>query len=338
MNRNIPYSCYIIVKKKGVMPMKGKGLLTAWGVVLITLILSSCAFNLFGNFELDRLLSSGTKSEKLSAAANALSSGDNDKAIALAGSVLNGELGLSLTNEQLKKLLDSTSTLYEFAQALYEKREELNDDAMEAVKIILEAAVKKSGKSLPDVVSQLEEIAQELGWDLSEIIPKSKNGDQGDFWQAFETVAGTVVSILASRMDNAHHLKFLTGGYYVLATATQTEDSSPIMYAAFCAWYDLLYMFNLILDTNNDGKVTDEQLVKHTITKPASFTELASDTTSGLYQDEPACNEFVWAYDVMKEVLGILKIEMTLPTLEATDLKSAEKLPDLFDLLSGGGS
>lgn len=316
--------------------MAGRTLLLIWIVVFLGLLLSSCAFNLFAGFELQNLLSSGTISQKLDAAAGALASKDYDKAITLAGSVLNEKLDLGLTNEQLMKLLDSTSTVYDFAQALYDKKDELNGDAIEAVKILIEAAAAKSGKSLTEVISDLEEIAQELGWDLSEIMPKSKNSGEDSFWQTFETAAGTAVSILASFMDNAELLKFLTSGYYVLATATQTQDSSP-MYAGFCAWYDLMYIFNLILDINNDGKVTDEQLVKATITKPASFVELAPDTQSGLYNDEPACDEFVWAYGIMNQVLEILNIP-TLPDPPSTnDLCGAEKLSDLFNLLGGGG-
>lgn len=315
--------------------MQGKNLVLIWIVVIASLLLSSCAFNLFGDLELQNLLSSGTTSQKLNAAAGALSSKDYDKAIALAGSVLNEELGLNLTNEQLIKLLDSTSTLYDFAQALYDKKDDLTDQAIEAIKILVEAAAAKSGKSLTDVISDLEDIAQELGWDLSEIMPKSKNDGGEDFWQMVETNAGTVVSILASFMDNTELLKLLTSGYYVLATATQTQNSSQ-MYAGFCVWYDLCYIFNLILDTNNDGKVTDENLVKQTISNPSSFTQLASDTTSGLYHDEKACNEFVWAYEVMNEAFEILNIDMTLTVPATSDLYDAQYLPNLFEVLGGG--
>lgn len=316
--------------------MRGKNLLLTWIVVIAGLFLSSCAFNLFADLELQNLLSSGTTDQKLSAASGALSSKNYDKAIALAGSVLNDELDLGLTNEQLMKLLDSTSTLYDFAKVLYDKKDELTDQAIEAVKILIQAAAEKSGKSLVDVISDLEDIAQELGWDLSNIMPESKNGDGEDFWQIVETNAGTVVSILASFMDNTELLKLLTSGYYILATATQTEDSSPV-YAGFCVWYDLCYMFNLVFDTNNDGKVTDENLIKAAITNPASFTELASDTTSGLYQDKKACDEFIWAYEIMQDVFEILNIEMSLPTMPATDdLYDTQYLQDLFEVLGGG--
>ncbi len=317
--------------------MAVRNLVLLWVVVLMSLFLSSCAFNLFAGFELDSLLSSNNVDQKLAAAKNALSSGDYDKALALAGSILNQQLNLSFTNEQLKKLLDSTNTVYEFAQALYDKKDELTDKAIDAVKILIEAAATKSGKSLTEVTSDLLEIAQELGLDLSEIFPKSKNGGEGNFWQTFETVAGTAVSIIASFMDNGQLLKLLTSGYYALATATHTADSSP-MYAGLCAWYDLMYIFNLILDLNNDGKVTDEPLVKATITKPASFTELISETTSGLYQDQRACDEFVWAYEIMDDVLEILKIDITLPTTPAAHvLRDKEKLSELFELLGGEG-
>jgi len=311
----------------------GKTLIMLWIAVLAGLFLSSCAFNLFGSFELQNLLNSGTTDQKLAAAAGALSGKDYDKAIALAGSVLNGLLDLGLSNEQLMKLLDSTSTLYEFAEALYEKRDELNDQAIEAVKIILEAAAGKSGKTITDVISDLENIAEELGLDLSQFMPKTKNDSEPDFWQIIETNAGTIVSKISKFFDEAHVLKLLTSGYYVLATATQTADSSP-MYAAFCAWYDLGYMLNLIFDINNDGKITDEQLIKNTIANSASFT---TDATSGLYNDERACDEFVWAYEIMSEVIGIIGVDLTLPDVPATSaLCNAEKLSDLFDILAGG--
>ncbi len=312
--------------------MRGKSLLMVWIVVVAALFLSSCAFNIFANLELQNLLSSGTTQQKLDAAKGALSSKDYDKAIALSGSVLNDKLDLGLTNEQLTGLLDSTSTLYDFAQALYDKKDELTDEAIEAIKILVEAAASKSGKSITDLVSDFQEIAQELGLDLSQIFPKTRNGTQ-DFWQILETNAGTVVSTLASFIDNAQLLKLLTSGYYVLVNATQTQDSSST-YAAFCIFYDLGYMLNLVLDTNNDGKITDENLVKQTITNPASFTELAFDTTSGLYHDENNCDEFVWAYEIMKEVTGVLSLDITLPDPPATDsLYQAQYLADLFDLL-----
>ncbi|MGJ8455198.1 hypothetical protein ACSFC1_07840 [Pseudothermotoga sp. U03pept] len=316
--------------------MKGKNLIMIWAIVLAGLLLSSCAFNLFADLELQNLLNSEKTDQKLVAASGALSSKDYDKAIALAGSVLNELLGLDLSNEQLMNLLDSTSTLYDFAEALYEKKDELNDQAIEAVKIILEAAAAESEKSIADVISDLEDIAQELGLDISEFLPKSKNNEQEDFWQIIETNAGTIVSTISKFFDDAQLLKFLTSGYYALATATQTADSSP-MYAAFCAWYDLGYMLNLIFDTDNDGKITDEQLIKSTITNPASFVELTSNATSGLYHDETACNEFVWAYEIMNEVIGIIGADLTLPDLPATtDLYGTEKLSDLFNILAGG--
>ncbi|MEJ5229700.1 MAG: hypothetical protein WHT65_06825 [Pseudothermotoga sp.] len=317
--------------------MRGKTLIMLWVAVLAGLFLSSCAFNLFGSLELQNLLSTGTVDEKLEAAAGALSSKDYDKAIALAGSVLNEELDLDLTNDQLMTLLDSTSTLYEFAEALYDKRDELTDNAIEAVKILLEASAAKSGKSVADVISDLGDIAEELGLDLSEFMPKTKNGGEQDFWQIIETNAGTIVSTIASFFDNAHVLKLLTSGYYALATATRAEELSP-MYAAFCTLYDLGYMLNLALDTNNDGKITDETLVKETITNPASFTELANNTKSGLYQDREDCDEFVWAYDILKEILPIVGIDMALPDTPAIEnLSNAQYLPDLFELLVGDG-
>ncbi|HPP70632.1 MAG TPA: hypothetical protein PLK95_07890 [Pseudothermotoga sp.] len=315
--------------------MSGRTLFLLWIIVAAGLLLSSCAFNLFADFELQNLLSSGTVSQKLEAAKNALSGKNFNKAIALAGSVLNEELDLDLTNDQLIKLLDSTSTLYDFAQALYDKKDELTEEAVQAVKILLEAAAGASGKGLSDLLSDLETVAEELGWDMSEIMPKSRNIDsEENFWATLETAGGTIVSLLSSFMDNSQVLKLLASGYYVLTFATPTVDSSP-MYAAFCMWYDLGYMLNLIFDTNNDGKITDETLIKNTITKPASFTEYASDTISGLYHDETACDEFVWAYGIMQDVTSLLN--MTIPDAPATsDLYDAQYLPDLFELLGGG--
>ncbi|ABV32820.1 MULTISPECIES: outer membrane protein assembly factor BamD [Pseudothermotoga] len=312
--------------------MKLKTITTLWLIVASILLLSSCAFNLFGDLEFQSLLSSGTDEQKLENAKNALSSKDYTKAIALSGSVLNNILGLNLTNEQLTSLLDSTSTLYEFAQSLYEKKDELNETAVEALKVLLEASASKSEKSVNEVIDDLSEVAEELGFNIGDYLPKSMKSSE-NLWEILESEAGTIVSSVASFMDNAELLKFLTSGYYALISTT---DDASMIYAAFCAWYDICYMLNLVLDIDNDGVITDEDLVKNTITSPASFTEYASNTQSGLYHDENSCDEFVWAYDILTDILTTLDIDIDLPDAPATqDLYDAHYLPDLFELLSG---
>lgn len=307
--------------------MKGKSWLFLCLVTVASVLLSSCGFNLFVNFELRDLLARGTIEQRLQAASNALSGSNYDAAIALAASVVNELLGLDLTNEQLERLLDSTSTVYEIAQALEDAT--ATEDLVDAVKILIEAVAWKTNKDVTILAREVYEIFQELGIDLG--LSKSVSKQNTEFWDVLETHAGTLVAQLANMFNTRHVLKLLTSGYYFV-TEVSTDNFIP---AALCVFYDTGYMFNLLLDLDDDGNVTDEQLVKDVISNPASIVEFSQEATSGLYNDFEDCSEFVWAYGILGEMLDILSIEATLTTLDATSLSQKEKVYEVFTLLFG---
>lgn len=296
-------------------------------VTVSLVLLSSCAFNLFANIETKDLLEKGTIKQKLEAASNALSSGNYDAAIAFAASVINEKLGLDLKIEDLETLLDSTSTIYEIAQAL--QNATATDELLDATKILLEAVALKEGKDPLSLGEEVLQILQELGIEF-DFPSKSKNNS--DFWSVIETNAGTLVAQLAGVFDDRHVLKLLTSGYYFVALNPRDQN---LLWPSLCAFYDVSYMFNLLLDSNDDGSVTDETFVKDVITNPASIEELSEQATSGLYNDDNDCQEFLWAYGVLQDVLGILSIEATFPELSATDLSQREKIFDVLTLLFG---
>ncbi|HBT38822.1 MAG: Uncharacterized protein XD58_2050 [Thermotoga sp. 50_1627] len=305
--------------------MRGRSWLILCLTTTLLVLLSSCAFNLFASFELRDLLTSGTTKQKLETASNALSSGNYDAAIALAASVINEELGLNLRIEDLEKLLDSTPTVYELVQAL--ENATVTDDLLGAVNILVEAVAFKTKKDISSLGGEAIQILQELG-----IYPDSSRSKQveSDFWTEFETSAGTIVKFLAETFDQRSALKLLASGYYFIA-----KDSSKILHAALCSFYDIGYMFNLLLDLDDDGNVTDEQFVTNVITNPASIVEFSQEATSGLYQDIDDCLEFVWAYDVLKEMFEILQIQASFSTLDATSLSQKPYISDVFQILFG---
>jgi len=292
-------------------------------------LLSSCAFNLFANLELRNLLTSGTVEQRLEAASNALSGGNYDAAIALAASVINERLKLKLNVEVMEKLLDSTSTVYELAQAIQSAT--VTEDVLDAVKILVEAVALKTEKDIARLVEEVEEviqILQELGIDLT---PSRSESNNSNFWAEFETNAGTIVKFLAKTFDGRYTLKLLTSGYYFIAT-NATDKTLP---AVLCSLYDIGYMFNLLLDLNNDGNVTDEKFVKDVITNPASIVEFSQQATSGLHNDIEDCREFIEAYGILAEMFEILRISATFTTLDATDLSNALHIYDVFEILFG---
>uniref|UniRef100_A0A832MQF1 Lipoprotein n=1 Tax=Pseudothermotoga hypogea TaxID=57487 RepID=A0A832MQF1_9THEM len=307
--------------------MKGRSWLILCLTTITLVLLSSCAFNLFVNFELRNLLTSGTVKQKLEAASSALSGGSYDAAIALAASVINEKLGLNLKIEDLEKLLDSTSTVYELAEEIQDAT--FTKDLFDAVKILVEAVAFKTKKDISSLADEVIEILQELGIDLGFTRSKS-NGS--DFWAKFETNAGTIVNFLAETSDGRHTLKLLTSGYYFIAK-NSTNTTLP---ASLCSLYDIGYMFNLLLDIDDDGNVTDEKFVEDVRTNPASIVEFSRQATSGLYKDkDDDCLEFIWAYGILQEMFEILKIQVTFVTLDATTLSEKEHISDIFDILFG---
>lgn len=307
--------------------MKGKSWLFLCLVTVASVLLSSCAFNLFANFELRDLLTRGTTEQKLQAASNALSGSNYDAAIALAASVVNELLGLDLTNEQLERLLDSTSTVYEMAQAL--ENATPTNELVDALKILVEAVARKTNKDVTSLAEEIFEIFQELGIDLGP--SKSVSKQNTEFWGVLETHAGTLVAQLANTFNAKHVLKLLTSGYCFIAE-NSTNNTLP---AALCVFYDTGYMFNLLIDVDDDGDVADEQFVKDVMTNPASIVEFSEEATSGLYNDLEDCSEFVWAYNVLERMLNVLSIEATFTTLDATSLSQEENIYGIFTLLFG---
>lgn len=306
--------------------MKGRSWLILCLTTITLVLLSSCALNLFANFELRNLLTSGTVEQRLEAASSALSGGNYDAAIALAASVINEKLGLDLKIEDLEKLLDSTSTVYELAQAIQDAT--VTEDLFDAVKILVEAVAFKTNKDIASLADEVIEILQELGIDLG--FTKSKSNGS-DFWAEFETNAGTIVKFLAKTFDGRYTLKLLTSGYYFIAK-NSTDNAVP---AVLCSFYDIGYMFNLLLDIDDDGNVSDEKFVEDVITNPASIVEFSEQATSGLYKDTEDCLEFIWAYGILQEMFEILDIQATFVTLDATTLSEKKHISDIFDILFG---
>lgn len=306
--------------------MKGRSWLILCLTTITLVLLSSCAFNLFANLELRNLLTTGTVEQRLEAASNALSGGNYDAAIALAASVINEKLELNLTVEVLEKLLDSTSTVYELAQAI--QNATVTEDLLDAVKILVEAVALKTEKDIASLADEVIEILQQLGIYLT---PSKSESNGSDFWAEFETNAGTIVKFLAKTFDGRYTLKLLTSGYYFIAT-NATDNTLP---AVLCSLYDISYMFNLLLDLNDDGNVTDEKFVKDVISNPASIVEFSQQATSGLYNDAKDCEEFIWAYEILAEMFEILDIQATFETLDATTLSEKEHISDIFNTLFG---
>jgi hypothetical protein len=306
--------------------LKGRSWLILCLTTITLVLLSSCAFNLFANLELRNLLTSGTVGQRLEAASNALSGGNYDAAIALAASVINEKLRLELQVEVLEKLLDSTSTVYDLAQAIQSAT--VTEDVLDAVKILVEAVALKTEKDIASLADEVIQILQELGIDLT---PSRSESNNSNFWAQFETNAGTIVKFLAKTFDGRYTLKLLTSGYYFIAT-NATDNTLP---AVLCSLYDIGYMFNLLLDLNDDGNVTDEKFVKDVITNPASIVELSEEATSGLYNDAKDCEEFIWAYEILKEMFDILSISATFTTLDTTTLYEKEHILDIFNTLFG---
>jgi hypothetical protein len=305
--------------------LKGRSWLILCLTTITLVLLSSCAFNLFANLELRNLLTSGTLEQRLEAASNALSGGNYDAAIALAASVINERLKLELNVEVLEKLLDSTSTVYDLAQKI---QSATDTELLDAVKILVEAVALKTKKNIASLAHEVIPILQELGIELT---PSKSKSNGSDFWAQFETNAGTIVKFLAKTFDGRYTLKLLTSGYYFV-TKNSTDKTLP---AVLCSLYDIGYMFNLLLDLNDDGNVTDEKFVKDVITNPASIVEFSQQATSGLYNDAKDCEEFIWAYEILKEMFPILSISATFTTLDATDLYEKEHILDIFNTLFG---
>lgn len=306
--------------------MKGRSWLILCLTTITLVLLSSCAFNLFANLELRNLLTSGTLEQRLEAASNALSGRNYDAAIALAASVINERLKLKLNVEVMEKLLDSTSTVYDLAQAIQSAT--VTEDVLDAVKILVEAVALKTEKDIANLAHGVIPILQELGIELT---PSKSKSNGSDFWAEFETNAGTIVKFLAETFDGRYTLKLLTSGYYFV-TKNSTDKTLP---AVLCSLYDIGYMFNLLLDLNDDGNVTDEKFVKDVITNPASIVEFSQQATSGLYNDTKDCEEFIWAYEILKEMFDILSISATFTTLDTTTLYEKEHILDIFNTLFG---
>jgi len=305
--------------------LKGRSWLILCLTTITLVLLSSCAFNLFANLELRNLLTTGTVKQRLEAASNALSGGNYDAAIALAASVINEKLNLGLTVEVLEKLLDSTSTVYELAQAI---QNATDTELLDAVKILVEAVALKTEKDIASLADEVIQILHELGIDLT---PSKSKSNGSDFWAEFETNAGTIVKFLAETFDGRYTLKLLTSGYYFV-TKNSTDKTLP---AVLCSLYDIGYMFNLLLDLNDDGNVTDEKFVKDVISNPASIFEFSQQATSGLYNDIEDCREFIQAYEILAEMFDILDIQATFETFDATTLSEKEHISDIFNTLFG---
>jgi hypothetical protein len=306
--------------------LKGRSWLILCLTTITLVLLSSCAFNLFANLELRNLLTSGTVEQRLEAASNALSGGNYDAAIALAASVINKKLGLELEVEVLEKLLDSTSTVYDLAQAIQSAT--VTEDLLDAVKILVEAVALKTKKDIASLAGEVIQILHELGIELT---PSKSESNGSDFWAEFETNAGTIVKFLAETFDGRNALKLLTSGYYFIATNATDNTLSAVL----CSLYDIGYMFNLLLDIDDDGNVTDEKFVKDVISNPASIVEFSQQATSGLYNDTKDCEEFIWAYGILKDMFEILSISATFTTLDATDLSYKQHISDVFEILFG---
>lgn len=306
----------------------GKKPIALWFVTLTLMLLSSCAFNLLSNFELRDLLSTGTTEQKIESAQSALSGGNYDAAIALAASVINQELGLNLKVEDLEKLLDSTPTAYQLTQALQDATP--TEDLIEAVKILVEAVAHKTKKDVASLSEGVHELLQEIG------IFRAYSGtifkDNSNFWQEFETSAGTIVALLSKFFDGRDSLKLLVGGYRFIAVNTAEDRNFS---AALCAFYDICYMFNLMLDLNNDGNATDEHFVKGVVNDPDSIVDLSKEAMSGLYNDPFSCDEFVWACEVLKDMFDILNIESDVPIVDSTTLLQKQKIYDVLAILFG---
>lgn len=305
--------------------MKGRSWLILCLTTITLVLLSSCAFNLFANLELRNLLTSGTLEQRLEAASNALSGRNYDAAIALAASVINENLRLNLNVEVLEKLLDSTSTVYELAQAI---QSATDTELLDAVKILVEAVALKTEKDIANLAHEVIPILQELGIELT---PSKSKSNNSNFWAQFETNAGTIVKFLAETFDGRYTLKLLTSGYYFV-TKNSTDKTLP---AVLCSLYDIGYMFNLLLDLNDDGNVTDEKFVKDVITNPASIVKFSEEATSGLYSDTKDCEEFIWAYEILKDMFEILQISATFTILDATALSNTRYISDVFEILFG---
>jgi len=305
--------------------LKGRSWLILCLTTITLVLLSSCAFNLFANLELRNLLTSGTLEQRLEAASNALSGRNYDAAIALAASVINENLRLNLNVEVLEKLLDSTSTVYELAQAI---QSATDTELLDAVKILVEAVALKTEKDIANLAHEVIPILQELGIELT---PSKSKSNNSNFWAQFETNAGTIVKFLAETFDGRYTLKLLTSGYYFV-TKNSTDKTLP---AVLCSLYDIGYMFNLLLDLNDDGNVTDEKFVKDVITNPASIVKFSEEATSGLYSDTKDCEEFIWAYEILKDMFEILQISATFTILDATALSNTRYISDVFEILFG---
>lgn len=305
--------------------MKGRSWLILCLTTITLVLLSSCAFNLFANLELRNLLTSGTVEQRLEAASNALSGGNYDAAIALAASVINEKLNLGLTVEVLEKLLDSTSIVDDLAQAI---KDATDTKLLDAVKILVEAVALKTKKDIASLADEVIQILHELGIELT---PSKSESNNSNFWAQFETNVGTIVKFLAKTFDGRYTLKLLTSGYYFIAT-NATDNTLP---AVLCSLYDIGYMFNLLLDIDDDGNVTDEKFVKDVITNPASIVEFSQQATSGLYNDEKDCEEFIWAYGILKDMFEILQISATFTTLDAMALFNTRYISDVFEILFG---
>ncbi|AEH50320.1 outer membrane protein assembly factor BamD [Pseudothermotoga thermarum] len=294
--------------------------------LLAVFILSSCAVNLFVDFELNRLLQSGTPEERLNTAQQALSGKNYDAAITLAGSVLNELLDLDLTPEELENLLEE-ETLQKLIDGL--EGEELNEDALAALAVLVEAVAAKSGKSIVEVAEDLEDLLTELGIE----IPGLKNGEnEEDLWEIIKENLPTIAQKFAKMFDNRVILKFLTVGYLTLAE--NGDEPTKKFYAALAAWYDIGFMLNLILDTNDDGNISDEDFIKNVTAE--NLDQLLQETISGLYEDEEDCEEFVWASEKLEEILGMVDAEIDLPSISEDGLKDKENLKDLFEYLLEG--
>lgn len=305
-----------------------KKILVLWSVILILILLSSCAFNLFSDFELEELLSEGTTEQKIESAQNALSCGNYNAAIVLAAFVINQELGLNLKVEDLERLLDSTPTVHQLVQALQDTTP--TEDLIEAVEILVEAVAYKTKKDVTNLSDSIYELLQELGV-FASYSGKAFKGSS-DFWEEFETNAATIVALLSKFFDGRNCLKILVGGYrFITVNTNEDRDFS----AALCVFYDICYMFNLILDLNNDGNVTDEQFVKGVVNDPDSIVDLSKEATSGLYNDPLACDEFVWACEVLKDMFDILNIEANVPIVDSTTLSQKQKIYDVFTIIFG---
>jgi hypothetical protein len=305
--------------------LKGRSWLILCLTTITLVLLSSCAFNLFANLELRNLLTSGTVEQRLEAASNALSGGNYDAAIALAASVINEKLNLGLTVEVLEKLLDSTSIVDDLAQAI---KDATDTKLLDAVKILVEAVALKTKKDIASLADEVIQILHELGIELT---PSKSESNNSNFWAQFETNVGTIVKFLAKTFDGRYTLKLLTSGYYFIAT-NATDNTLP---AVLCSLYDIGYMFNLLLDIDDDGNVTDEKFVKDVITNPASIVEFSQQATSGLYNDEKDCEEFIWAYGILKDMFEILQISATFTTLDAMALFNTRYISDVFEILFG---